>query len=362
MVELDRRHFMKRAGLVTAGVASVGGLSAFLAACGGGDGAQAASDGKPAGVIASPKMGITSSLLPTYLPQIGGPVLYGKPYGLDVTKDNFTIFDSTSTLSQSTLSGQTVLAGQSTMAQLLLIEQGLPFKIFGTYILTDDIVMAARNGIKSVADIKKPGVVVATDSPGGSSRTIFDALLQANGADFLVSSLPDVAVIESGGERMSALASGDAHVACLHLSQANQVQAEKGDVTIIGRLYSQVPSYLKDSWVAKTDWLEQNQATAAAIVASTIAASRALKVDQAKFTAAVKQLVDEPPPDKDIAEVFPIIRDNDVWPVDGGLTDERIQYMIDLGRKEGILTTDLKAADVLDKRPMEAALKLIGNQ
>jgi ABC-type nitrate/sulfonate/bicarbonate transport system substrate-binding protein len=359
MNEIDRRSFLRRAGLATGGVMSIGSLSALLAACGGDDDTSKAKGAN--GIIASPKMGITSSLLPTYLPQIGGPVLYGKDYGLDVTSKNFTIFDSTTTLSQSTLSGQTVLAGQSTIAQLLLIEKGLPFKIFGTYILTDDIVLAARNGIKTVADIGKDGVVVGTDSPGGSSRSTFDAILQTGGADFLVKDLKDVAVIESSGERMSALASGDVDATCVHLSQANQVNDQTGDVTIVGKLYESVPLYMKDSWIATTDWLEENQATAAAIVAATIAASRDIKTDQAKFLADVKQLVEEPPSDADLTALFPIISGTDMWPVDGGMSDERIQYMIDLAKAEGILTKDLTPDQVLDKRPTEAALKLVGS-
>ena len=252
------------------------------------------------------------------------------------------------------------LAGQSTMAHLLLIEKNLPFKIFGTYVMSDDIVLAARKGIKTVQDLKKPGVVVATDSPGGSSQTVFDAMLLAKNAGFLITDLPKAVIIESSGERASALASGDADATAIHLTQANQVNEKTGDVTIIARLYQEAPNYMKDAWAARTDWLEENQATAAAIVASTIQVSRELSADYPKFQAAVKQLVEEPPPANEVKELYGIIKDNPVWPVDGGLTDERIKYMIDLGKREGFLKRDLTPDDVLDRRPMQQALKLVG--
>jgi hypothetical protein len=185
MADVSRREFLERSGIGAGGLLTLGGLSSLLAACGddkqstgksggGGDGA--------AKVIPKPKIGLSSSPQPSYLPVIAGPVMAGSKFGLSLTKKDITILDSSTTLTQSTLSGQVQIAGQSTIAHLLLIDRGQPFKIFATYSLSDDFVIAGRGNVKSIAQLKDPKVVVASDSPGGAGQAVFDAMLQASNA------------------------------------------------------------------------------------------------------------------------------------------------------------------------------------
>jgi NitT/TauT family transport system substrate-binding protein len=244
------------------------------------------------------------------------------------------------------------------MAQLLLIDKGLPFKIFTPYTLSDDFVIAANDKVKTIADLKKPGVVVGSDSPGGAGTTIFDAMLKSANAGFLLSDLKKKVTIESSGERASALASGDCDATIIHLPQAHDAGKER-KVNIVARLYGEVPNFLKETYAARTDWLESNQATAAAVTASVIQSSRDLLKDYSAFDGAVKQLMEEPPDDADLQELFKILTSNDIYPVNGDLTDERVQYMIDLGKEEGVLKSDLTPDKVLDRRPMQRAMELL---
>jgi ABC-type nitrate/sulfonate/bicarbonate transport system substrate-binding protein len=363
MADVSRREFLQRSGVGAGGLLTLGGLSALLAACG--DDEESASGngggGGAAKVNPKPKIGLSSTPQPSYLPVIAGPVLAGSKFGLKLAKGDFTILDSSTTLTQSTLSGQVDIAGQSTIAHLLLIDRGQPFKIFGTYSLSDDFVIAGRGDIKTIDQLKDPSTVVATDSPGGAGQAVFDAMLQANDAGFLVTDIPKTIIVESSGERASALASGDADATVIHVVQANAIQKEKGDVNIIAKLYGEVPNFMKEAYAARTDWLDKNLETAAAVTASVIQSSRDLIADYAAFESACKQLIDEPPPAEDLKQVYEIIKDNPVYPVDGGLTDERIQYMIDLGKTEGILKSDLTPEKVVDRRVMDRALELVGS-
>jgi NitT/TauT family transport system substrate-binding protein len=360
MVEVNRREFLRRSGVTAGGLATLSGLSALLAACGGDDeeGGGGASSGS-ASKIVKPKIGLSSTPQASYLPVISGPILAGPKFKLPkMTIDDFTIFDSSTTVSQSALSGQVQIIGQSTMANLLIIDKGLPFKLFTPYTLSDDFVIAASTKVKSLADLKDPSFVVASDSPGGAGTTIFDAMLKAGNAGFLVADVPKKVVIESSGERASALASGDCDATVIHVPQANEAGKER-DVHVIARLWEDVPSFLKETYAARTDWLDKNLETAAAVTASVIQSSRDLKADYGAFESAVKQLMEEPPSDADLKTVYDIIQNNDLYPVNGDLTDERTQYMIDLGKEEGLLKTDLTPDKVLDRRPMERAMELL---
>ena len=364
MAEVSRREFLHRSGIGAGGLLTLGGLSALLAACG--DDEEAAGNGGGSGkgaakVDPKPKIGLSSTPQPSYLPVISGPVMAGSKFGLSIAKGDVTVLDSSTTLTQSTLSGQVAIAGQSTIAHLLLIDRGQPFKIFATYSLSDDFVIASRGAVKDIQQLKDPKVVVASDSPGGAGQSVFDAMLQAANAGFLVTDIPKKVIVESSGERASALASGDADATVIHVVQANQIQKEKGDVNILAKLYGQVPNFMKEAYAARTDWLDKNLETAAAVTASVIQSSRDLLKDYATFESACKQMIDEPPPAEDLKEVYEIIKGNPVYPTDGGLTDERIQYMIDLGKKEGILKTDLTPDKVLDRRVMKRALEMVGS-
>jgi ABC-type nitrate/sulfonate/bicarbonate transport system substrate-binding protein len=340
----------------------MGGLATLLAACGddssnSGDGSAASSGGK----IVTPKIGMSSSLQPTFLSVIAGPITIGSKYGLTITKDAYTNFDSSTTVTQSGLSGQIDIVGQSTMAQLLLIDKGLPFKIFGAYCISDDFVIAGRGDIKTIDQLMDPKTVVATDSPGGAGQAVFDAMLKAKGADFLVTDLPKTIIVESSGERTSALASGDCDATVLHLPQANQVQNQTGDVNIVATLYGgEKTNFMKESFAARTDWLDKNVETAAALLASVIQNSRDLLKDFATYEAAVQEFMDEPPPKDELEELFKIMNENVIAPTDGGVTDERVQFMIDLAKEEGLIKKDLTPDQVLDRRPVKRAMELVG--
>jgi ABC-type nitrate/sulfonate/bicarbonate transport system substrate-binding protein len=359
MVDVSRREFIRRTGVGAGGLVSLGGLSALLAACGDDDddgGGAASAKG-----VTKPKIGLSSTPQATYLPVIAGPIMAGTQFKLPkMTIDDFTVFDSSTTLSQSALSGQVNIAGQSTVAQLLLIDRGQPFKIFASFSLSDDFVIAGRGDIKTIEQLKDPNTVVATDSPGGAGQAVFDAMLKAYNADFLVTDIPKKIVIESSGERTSALASGDCDATAIHVVQANAVNAETGDVNIIAQLYGKVPNFMKETFAARADWLDENIETAAAVTASVIQSSRDLLADYAAFESACTDLMEEPPPKSELKELFKILSDYEIYPADGGVTDERVQYMIDLGKEEGIIETDLTPDKVLDRRPLERAMELLG--
>jgi ABC-type nitrate/sulfonate/bicarbonate transport system substrate-binding protein len=367
MREFDRRQFLSLAGLGALTIPS----AALLSGCGGSDpaptgaagGASAASSGAGVGApVGKIKLALSSSTLPTYITQLAGPLLYGKDFGLSVAKDDIVTFQSHATAVQAVLSGQLQAVGASTMANLSVIAQGSPFKLFAPYILVDTYIIASTGDITTLADIKAKKATVAVDSEGGAARSGMDAILVGKKAGFLVGELENVQGIESSGGRASALENGQAQVALIHIYQANKLTAAGKKVNNLGSLYESVPQYLKECYAAPQAWLDGNQATAAALTASVLKASRELSASEETFMSAVKELIPQPPADDQLKLSFDLIKKYQFWPTTvTGLEPERLQFMLDLGKQEGLLTNpSLSPTSVVDSRPMDAALKMIG--
>lgn len=362
MRDISRRQFMNGSGRAALGGLGLLSLPAVLAACGSDDdGGSSASTGRSdgGGGVSTPKFGLSSSPQASYVTVLAGPILGGRAFGLDATRDDFTIFDSSTTVTQSALSGKLGVVGQSTMAQLLLIERDLPFKLFAPFMLGDDFVIAARGDITRIDQLMD--CVVATDSLGGAGTTILDAILIGARAGFLVADLPRKIVVESSGERTSALANGDCDATIIHLPQAKSIPESEGKINYVGELWKTSPNFLKETFSARTDWLDENIETAAAIAAATIAQSRAMQADYAAWDSAVQEFVEEPPEEKEMREIWPLIQDYSFWPTDplDAMSDERIEFMIDLGRQEGLIRRNLTVDDVIDRRPLERAAELL---
>jgi ABC-type nitrate/sulfonate/bicarbonate transport system substrate-binding protein len=369
MTGMDRRQFLRIAGVSALTVPLAGALDACSSKKSGkstgttsGSASAAASSPGGGGKVGKLKLALSSSTLPTYLPQIAGPLLYGKDFGLDITRDDIVVFQSHATAVQAALSGKVNAVGASTMANLSVIAQGSPFKIFQPYSLSDDYVIAGLGDIKTLQDIKSQNAVLGIDSQGGAARTAMDAILVAQNAGFLVGDLKKTQDIESSGERASALAAGQVQVSVVHKSQADQAAAAGKQVNILASLYQSAPDYLKEVYAAPQKWLEANQATATALSASIIKASREMRANEDTFISAVKQLIKQPPSEAQLKNAWQLIQQYDFWPAQvTGLESKRVQFMLDLGVKEGILAEGRLTADsVIDMGPVNAALKQLG--
>ena len=294
-----------------------------------------------------PTIGMSSSVQPSYILAMDGPLTYGEEFGLPVTADDFVSFDSHATVVQAALSGQVDIVGASTMAHLSIISQG------------QDFVIAGRGDANSIAQMTDPDVAVALDEPGGAGAAIVDAMLMAADAGFISTDLGDALIIGSSGGRTSALASGDADITAIHLYQANSVDGETGDVNIIASLYDTVPVFMMQAYAAPADWLDENLDVAASFTAALIMSARNIHADFDTFKAAVQNYIPEPPEDATLQSIWDLASEYDFWPVNGGLEDERVQFMIDLGVAEGLVEEGLTASDVVDRRPLEMALEML---
>lgn len=312
--------------------------------------------------LKGPRIALTSPTQPSFVYTLAGPMEYGSRFGLEFQDGDITTFESHAVATQAALAGRMDVVGGSTISHLTLVEQGKPFKIFAPFINTDDFVLAVRNNVKNIDDLIKPETRVAVDSPGGAGNTIFDAMLMAAGAKFRVKDIPNVTILESSGLRATAFASNNIDATVIHLAQFEQAKAQAGETArILASLYETTPHYVKETFAAPSAWIDSHLEEAAALNKALITAARELTASYELFKQMVRKYIAGGGPDEQVLKsTWELIRKYDFWPVNGGLDDEGIAFMIDLAYESGLIKKKLDVAQCVDRRPLEAALKDIG--
>jgi ABC-type nitrate/sulfonate/bicarbonate transport system substrate-binding protein len=361
-------------------VALLATLALLAAACGGseesptgegGDAAEGAATepaaeptdggtegGAAAGSVEAPQVALTSTTQPSYVNTRYGPNTYASDFGMDFTDENFTVFDSHATATQTALSGRADIVGGSLVSHMLVREAGEDFQVFCPFVNQDDFVLAGRGGADSVEDLFSGDYVVAVDSPGGAGDLILNGMLQSLDAPGTVADLPNSTVLESSGGRTTAFAADEAQITIIHLPQYNQAAAEIEDPVIIASLYEDVPVFIKEAFAAPASWLEENRDAAVAFCASIIRANQELPNDYDAFLEAVDTYVEEPPPDEELEEVFGLIQEYDFWPADGGMTPQAVEFMGEVAVNSGVLQEAPNPDELINREILDAAVEM----
>ena len=291
----------------------------------------------PADGVEAPQVAFTSPVQASYVNTRYGPVTYGPDFGLNISEDDFTTFDSHSTATQTALSGRADIVGGSFISHILVRQAGQDFEVFCPFLNLDDIVLVGRNGVDSVDDLFDPSTRVAVDSPGGAGAMMLNAILQANEAQGTVEDLPNTTILESSGLRATAFAADDADATVIHLPQFTQAQGEVDDGVVVASLYEDVPVFIKEAFAAPGAWLDENADAAAGFCASILMANRELPQDFETYLEAVQTYVEEPPDEEELREIFDLVQQYEFWPTEGGLDQEGVEYMIDIALESGLL-------------------------
>lgn len=310
-------------------------------------------------MVESPTVALTAPTQPSYVQTVAGPIDFGADFGLAMTEDDFVTFDSHATATQSVLAGEADFVGGSLTSHLLLAQAGQDFRVFCPMVSQDDFVLVGRNGVTEIEQIMDPEVRVAVDSPGGAGDIILNAMMQANGLDASVSDIPNTTVLESSGLRTNAWAADQIDATIIHLPQYEEALPQTEDGVIITSLYEDVPVFIKNTFAAPGDWLDENLETAAAFCASVLMGARELKGDFELYKVAVDTYVGEAPEEDTLREVFDLIATYDFWSEVSGLDPEAITFMAGIAVDAGVLEEVPDVELVYDPRPTDMALEMI---
>lgn len=335
---------------------------ALLAACGGGSSDAPSSTAKGgAAAPATIRVALTSPTQPNWVATKYGVLTYGKDFGLNMTPEDFTTFESHSIATQTVLSGKADVVAGSFVSDLLLIDKGQKFKAFCPYISQDDFVIAGANGVKTIGQLFDKGTRVAMDSPGGAGSVIFDAMIQAAGESRSTGDMPNPQILESSGLRESAYAAGKVDATVIHEAQYKEAAPQVKQPVVIATLYKEVPNYLKEVQAAPTAWLDKNTETAASYCAAVLKGMRVLKGDFSLFQQASQKYSETEKLDEaTLKTIHGLIAEYGFWPSeDGGLDKKTVDFMSQVAVKSGLIKKAPAYEDVVDRRVLDRALEIL---
>ena len=349
-----RRVFMSSSARLLGGAAVLGGAGSLITACGGDEPSSAGAQGGGDGEIIVPRIASSTGVIPIFVQQAAGPLLYGSEFGLDIPEENFVVLQSHTVATQTVLSGDADVISGSVFGVMAAVTQGLPVKIFGGARNRDDDVLAALPPVTKFEDIFRDDVRVTVDSKGGTASAELQALIEASGSDAAVGTLPGITILESSGQRQAALAARQVEAAIMHIDQFWAVQEELPEAKIIARSVD-IPVFPIAVYAGLQPWLDDNQATATALVNSVTACCKAFNEDFNEFKTAVQRLVEEPPPQAQLRRLHEFAVENEIWPVDPVLTEDAFKLAADLATKAEVFIEPPSYEDSVDLRAMEAA-------
>jgi ABC-type nitrate/sulfonate/bicarbonate transport system substrate-binding protein len=289
-----------------------------------------------------------------------GPLHYGAEFGLNMTSEHFTQFDSHTVAVQAVLSGQHEILGTSFGALLLLREAGQDFKVFCIRTGNGDNVLVGRNGVTKIEQLLDSKTRIAVDSPGGAADTILNAMLQAHKLKVTTKDLPGVRIFESSRLRIAALVANEVDVAVMTLLQFRRAETEVPSPVIISKLYEDVPYFLHSVYAAPASWLDTNLDVAAAFCASVVKAQRAIIDDVDLYLKVVNEMIPEPPSEALLRETWEFAAKNDIWNLTTGLQPEAVEFVSNVMVTSNLLKKKASPENVYDLRPYQMLIKLIG--
>lgn len=343
------------------GVALFGVIALVAAACskdeGGGDGGNG--DGF------EPVRMVTSSTGNAYVGQFHAVDLFGDQFGLPAD-NTLNEFEDEGTAAQVLVSGQADLMSGGMTQVIQLIGQGQDIKAFcPLQVDSTEQLAGLTDAITSLDQITDPNIRVAVDSPGGLVNFIMNLVFREKGMGITVSDLENVTVLGDGSQRLAALASGDVDVGSVDLFELPDLIEQVGEdnVTVLSVTAADA-DFIANILFAKTEWLDANTDLAGRWCAATLYSNRVLASDFEQYKSAVDTYI-EGGVDESITQTnWDFARQYSVWPYNTDvLNEEAIRTIIEVGIASGLVeesAQDLTFEDVVDTRPMEIAMDLLG--
>ena len=350
------------------GSALAGAITLMAVACsgdgGGGDGGDGGG-GNATSAAAEPVHFVTSSAGHAYVGQFHAFELFGDQFGLP-EGNQLTEFEEESTAVQVLVSGEAQLMAGAVTQVIQLIDQGQDIKAFcPVQVDSTEHLAGLTDAITSLDQITDPNIRVAVDSPGGLVNFIMNLVFLEKGMGITTSDLQNVTVLGDGSQRLAALAAGEVDVGSVDLFELPDLEKQVGaeNVTVLS-VTAEDADFLANILFAKTEWIDQNTDLAGRWCASILYSNRVLASDYEQYKNAVDTYVEGGVDESITRTNWEFAREYSVWPYNTDvLNEEAIRTIIEVGAASGLVeesALDLTFEDVVDTRPMDIALDLLG--
>jgi ABC-type nitrate/sulfonate/bicarbonate transport system substrate-binding protein len=344
------------------GLGAVSLLSTGLIACGDDSSSgSAAGGGGSAKKSTKIRVAYTASAFPSIVNNRAGLFYYGKEFGLEVAKDDLQTFNDSATATQALFSGQADVLSGSFLSDLLVIQKGNPLRALVSVSNGNDLVMVGRDGIDTIDKVIGDSAIVATDSPGGLLNLIYNAIFLAKGQKVNVEELPHAKPYGDSPPRTASFITGQTNVCLVHSTDMPKVRKEVKDVVTIASLWEDVQGMIFEVIAASTKWIEANPEAAQGVVAAVLKGNREVAKDFELYKKAVNDFIpDSGLADADIKPIWELARQYEFWPYNGGIDDKALAFTQEVGNVSGALKGTVPSDQAVDRAPLDAALKQIG--
>lgn len=333
------------------GVAAIA-AAAMLAGCG---------SGEDSGGEDNVTIAVTSGADPGDIVAVTALVEFDD-FGLTGEESDIKRFDSHATAAQVMLSGRADVLAGSFASNLALIEKRPDIKVYCPMQAATAEMLVGIDDVQSLEDLRKESSRIAIDSPGGAADSFLNMLLQVKEAGFTVADIPNKLILEDGGQRLTAVQTGEAKATVMDNAELAVLKEaiDPNRIHVISVLAEDIgATAVYQSFAAKSDWLEENKDLAARQCATVVHAARTLGEDTEALREVANKYIEPDPRSEDLDELVRLNTEFTVWPTDPVITPEQFDTNMKAALASGVLDEELAYDDVFDVEIMNEAAKLL---
>lgn len=233
-----------------------------------------------------------------------------------------------------------------------------PLKYFLTNKAGTDYVVVAKEDIASLTDLG--GKTVGVEALQSLAHVLVYAAIKNKGGD---PTAPNYVVIGGSGARTAALLAGSIDASGIHEYQWEVLKTQTTGLKVLSVLSDDFPLFIEDGMITTTSYMQNNPKVMSDLVKSFIRAIRALNADDGfdTWTRLLSQYELELPEQVQARPMWEFLRSH-VWDANGGMEQDRLNYMIDIFHEIGLIPTRLPNETFFDTSYVNQALSELGTQ
>jgi ABC-type amino acid transport substrate-binding protein len=310
----------------------------------------------------SVSIAVTSGADPGDIVAVTAPVEFGSEFDLTGSPSDIKRFDSHATAAQVVLSGRADVLAGSFASSLALIEKRPQVRIYCPMQAATAEMLVGLDDVKSLADLKKKSASIAIDSPGGAADSFLNTLLQVKDAGFTVADIPNKLILEDGGQRLTAVQTGEAKATVMDNAELAVLESaiDPKRIHVISVLAEDIgATAIYQAFAADSKWLNANKDLAARHCASIVFAARSLGTDVDELEKVANKYIEPDPRREDLEQLVDLNTKFTVWPTEAVISMEQFEANMKSALASGVLDEELAYEDVIDLDVMQAAAKLL---
>jgi len=260
-------------------------------------------------------------------------------------------------VTQGVASGEFAFGSGANNATLAAVEQGASLKAIVARV-NNEWTMYARNSITDCAGLG--GQRLAIHSEGAVST----AMVRNYIAENCDGTEPNYLVIPGSPARLAALLADEIDASPLELSDSITVDNEASDrFSLLSSFAEDLPNLQTTSIYVNGDFAEENPGTVLALVRAVITINREIEGDAARLQEIAEEFVPQAINPDTIEAASERYVDLGMFPPDGGLTDDRMQYTSEFFGPDGagITSAVIPLEDWVDLSFLEMVLDELGS-